>query len=70
VQESSLNALEQVRMYSIPISDSRVGEPITWYLKALQGAVDVVWENIEWNYVFSKIERRLDKIKGHRTAQS
>ena len=59
MQESSLNALEQVRMYSIPISDSRVRELITWYLQALQRAVDVVWENIEWNHVFSKMEKKI-----------
>jgi len=51
-----LKTLEQVRMYSIPVSDPRVNELITWYLGALQRAVDVIWENIEWRYRFPKVE--------------
>jgi putative transposase len=48
-------------MYSIPISDHRVSELITWYLNALQRAIDVIWENIEWRYRFPRIERRKRK---------
>jgi len=58
VQGSSLKTLEQVRMYSIPVSDPRVNELITWYLGALQRAIDIIWDNIEWKYRFPKIERR------------
>jgi putative transposase len=48
-------------MYSIPISDPRVSELITWYLNALQRAIDIIWENIEWRYRFPRIERRKRK---------
>jgi len=58
VRESSLKTLEQVRMYSIPVSDHRVSELITWYLRTLQKAIDIIWENIEWRYRFPRIERR------------
>jgi len=58
VQGSSLKTLKQVRMYSIPVSDPRVGELITWYLGTLQRAIDIIWENIEWKYRLPKIERR------------
>jgi putative transposase len=46
-------------MYSIQINDARVGELITWYLQAAQRAIDTLWENIEWKYVFPKVERLL-----------
>jgi len=58
VQGSSLKTLKQIRMYSIPVSDPRVNELITWYLGALQRAIDIIWDNIEWKYRFPKIERR------------
>jgi putative transposase len=48
-------------MYSIPISDHRVSELITWYLNALQRAIDIIWENIEWKYRLPRIERRKRK---------
>jgi len=60
---SLLKTLEQVRMYSVPVSDPRVGELITWYLKALQRAVDIVWESMEWRYVLPKVERRGGKLR-------
>jgi len=60
---SSLKILEQVRMYPIQVSDSRVRELISWYLRALQRAIDIIWENIEWRYVFPKVERRGGKLK-------
>jgi len=63
VQESSLKTLEQVRMYSIPISDARVRELVTWYLNTLQRAIDIIWESIEWRYVFPKIEKRKGKLR-------
>ena len=61
MQGSSLKTLEQVRMYSIPISDPRVNELITWYLGTLQRAIDIIWENIEWRYRYPRIERRKRK---------
>ena len=63
MRESSLKTLEQVRMYPILISDSRVRELISWYLKTLQRTIDIIWDNIEWRYVFPKIERRGGKLK-------
>ena len=61
MRESSSKTLEQVRMYSISVSDSRVSELITWYLRTLQRAIDIIWENIEWKYRFPRIERRKRK---------
>jgi len=61
VRESSLKTLKQVRMYSIPVSDPRVNELITWYIGTLQRAIDIIWENIEWKYRFPRIERRKRK---------
>jgi putative transposase len=58
VRESSLKTLEQVRMYSIPISDPRIRELITWYLRTLQKAIDIIWDSIDWKYRFPRIERR------------
>jgi len=58
VQGGLLKTLEQVKMYSIPTSDHRVSELITWYLGILQRAVDIIWENIEWRYRFPRIEGR------------
>jgi len=58
VQESSLKTLEQVRMYSIQVSDHRVSELITWYLGTLQRAIDIIWENIDWRYRFPRMEKR------------
>jgi len=63
VQGNSLKTLEQVRTCSVPIRDPRVGELITWYLQALQRAVDVIWENIEWRYVFPKVERKSGRLE-------
>jgi putative transposase len=61
VRGSSLKTLEQVRMYSIPVSDPRVNELITWYLRTLQRAIDIIWDSIEWRYRFPRIERRKRK---------
>jgi putative transposase len=61
VQGNSLKTLKQVRMYPIPVSDPRVSELITWYIRTLQRAVDIIWENIEWKYRFPKMERRKRK---------
>jgi len=58
-----LKTLEQVRMYSVPVSDPGVRELITWYLRALQRAVDIIWENTEWRYVFPKVEKKSGKLK-------
>ena len=63
MQGSSLKTLEQVRMYPILISDSRVRELISWYLKTLQRTIDIIWDNIEWRYVFPKIEKKSGKLK-------
>jgi putative transposase len=45
-------------MYSIPVSDPRVSELITWYLGTLQRAIDIIWENVEWRYRFPRIKRK------------
>jgi len=61
VQGSSLKTFEQVRMYSIQVSDPRVSELITWYIRTLQRAVDIIWNNIEWRYRFPRVEKRKRK---------
>jgi len=63
VQGSSLKTLKLVRMYSIPVSDPRVSELITWYLETLQKAVDVIWYNIEWKYRFPRVEEKKGKLR-------
>jgi putative transposase len=50
-------------MYSIPVSDPRVSELITWYLETLQKAVDVIWYNIEWKYRFPRVEEKKGKLR-------
>ncbi len=37
-----LKTLELVRAYSVPIGDDRVSKLITWYVKALQRAIDLI----------------------------
>ena len=37
-----LKILELVRAYSVPIRDNRVSKLITWYVKALQKAIDMI----------------------------
>ena len=61
MQESSLRILEQVKMYSIPVSDYRISELITWYLRGLPEAIDIIWENIELKYKFTRIDKRKRK---------
>ncbi|MEM4054584.1 MAG: zinc ribbon domain-containing protein [Desulfurococcaceae archaeon] len=60
--ESSLKTHEVVRMYSVPIRDERVEELITWYTRMLQKAVDIIWENIVWEYRSPEIFRRGGRI--------
>ena len=54
--------LELVRSYSVPIRDDRVRGLITWYVKALQNAIDMIWDNIEWRYCFPELVRRGGKL--------
>jgi putative transposase len=58
VQGGSLKNLELVRAYSVPIRDRRSSELVTWHVKALQKAVDLVWDNIGWRYSFPELVRR------------
>ncbi len=37
-----LKILEPVRSYSVPIRDDKVSKLITWYVKALQKAIDMI----------------------------
>jgi len=57
-----LKILELVRAYSVPIRDDRVRGLITWYVKALQNAIDMIWDNIRWKYSFPKIVRKGKKL--------
>jgi hypothetical protein len=52
--------LELVRAYSVPIRDDRVRRLITWYVEALQNAIDIIWDNIEWR---SASQSLLEKVK-------
>ena len=56
-----MKTFKQVRTYSIPSSDPRISELVTWYLGTLQRAINIIWENIEWSYRFPRIERRKSK---------
>ncbi|MEM2005708.1 MAG: hypothetical protein QXK83_06500, partial [Zestosphaera sp.] len=62
MRESLSKTREVVRMYSIPIRDERVRELISWYTRMLQKAVDIVWENIVWEYRFPELSRRREKV--------
>ena len=42
-----LKILELVRSYSIPIRGDKVSKLITWYIRALQNAIDIIWDSIE-----------------------
>lgn len=55
--ENSSKTREVVRTYSIPVEDERVRELVTWYTKTLQRAVDIMWENMRWEYRFPKLEK-------------
>jgi putative transposase len=57
-----LKILELVRSYSVPIRDDRVSKLITWYVKALQNAIDMIWDNIEWRYWFQELVREGKKL--------
>jgi putative transposase len=56
VEGGSSKTLKQVRMYPVSINDPRTEGLITWYIKKLQRAIDVIWENVEWRYKFPKIK--------------
>ena len=53
---------ELVRSYSVPIRDDKVSKLITWYVKALQKAIDMIWDSIEWRYCFQELVRRGGKL--------
>ena len=57
-----LKILELVRAYSVPIRDDRVSKLITWYVKTLQKAIDMIWNNIEWRYSFQELVRKGKKL--------
>ncbi len=57
-----LKILELVRSYSVPIRDDRISKLITWYVKVLQKAIDMIWDNIEWRYCFPELVRRGRKL--------
>jgi putative transposase len=58
VQRDLLRILELVRAYSVPISDKRASELITWYIKTLQKAIDLIWDNMKQRYRFPELVRR------------
>ena len=67
-----LKILELVRAYSMPIRDDRVSKLITWYVKALQKAIDMIWDTIKWRYCFQELVRKgkgkkLVVIRGSKT---
>jgi putative transposase len=57
-----LKILELVRAYSVPIRGDRVWGLITRYVKALQNAIDMIWDNIRWRYCFQELIRRDGKL--------
>jgi putative transposase len=57
-----LKILELVRLYSVPIRGDRVWGLITWYVEALQNAIDMIWDNIRWRYCFPELIRRGGKL--------
>jgi putative transposase len=57
-----LKILELVRSYSVPVRGDRVWGLITWYVKALQNTIDMIWDNIEWKYSFPELVRKGKKL--------
>ena len=59
-----MKSIEKVRMYAVPLEDRRISELISWYMGALQKAIDVIWSNITWEYDFKKYrEGKNAKVK-------
>ncbi|MHC1635608.1 MAG: zinc ribbon domain-containing protein [Candidatus Methanospirareceae archaeon] len=55
---------ERVRMYAVPFEDRRIRELISWYIGALQRAIDIIWDNITWRYDFKRYrEGKITKVK-------
>jgi putative transposase len=46
----------------VPISDRRASELIIWYIKTLQMAADLIWDNIGWRYRFPELVRKSKKL--------
>jgi len=46
----------------VPIRDDRVSKLITWYVKALQNAIDIIWDTIKWRYCFQELVRKGKKL--------
>lgn len=46
VSENSLKTREVVRAYNVPVSDSKIKELISWYDKALQKTINIIWGNM------------------------
>ena len=44
------------------LRNDRVSKLITWYVKALQNAIDMIWDNIEWRYWFQELVREGKKL--------
>jgi len=44
------------------LRNDRVSKLITWYVKALQNAIDMIWDNIEWRYCFQELVRKGKKL--------
>jgi hypothetical protein len=42
------------------LRDDRVSKLITWYIRALQNAIDMIWDYIEWR---SASKSLLEKVK-------
>jgi hypothetical protein len=57
-----LKILELVRAYSARIRDDRVSKLITWYVKALQNAIDMIWDIIKWRYCSQELVRKSKKL--------
>ena len=70
-----LSRVERVRMYSIQFEDDRVKKLISWYIEALQRAIDIVWDNIRWIYDFrgfrirKNVKFKIPKIPSNSTFQ-
>jgi hypothetical protein len=35
---------------------------VTWHVKALQKAIDMIWDSIEWRYCFQELVRKGKKL--------
>ncbi|MBC7113929.1 MAG: IS200/IS605 family element transposase accessory protein TnpB [Candidatus Methanomethyliales bacterium] len=58
----TLESLERIRTYSVLINDRRIPQLISWYVKTLQKAIDIIWKNVGWKIVPPRVVESKNKL--------